>query len=292
MKTKLILIVPIYGDISSLELFDQWTNYLEDFSGLIKAIAVFDSTGTPKSNENLKHINDMQLKNLEVIQGNFGSPGLARNAALEVAKAEWISFCDADDFPNLDQLLRLVEDSQTSNCETIIGSFELKNLGTASTSLNILDNYGSARNYYLISKNPGIWRFVFKQETLRGIRFSSLMMGEDQVFLMEYFSRVRNIKFSDSIVYTYFQGVKGQLTGNLESKREIIKCLTESKKILNQKRIHDYYLLGLLINMYLRQSLTGIKVGIGVDKIISFKHLFASFRFALILGSRALRKRK
>jgi glycosyltransferase involved in cell wall biosynthesis len=291
-SATLNLIVPIYGEIGSLSQFDIWIREITNPDWHIKVVAVFDSMGTKKSNENLKHIEGLHIKNLEIIQGKFGSPGMARNAALKTSNAEWVIFCDADDLPKLDRILGLIWRFKPTKTDVIVGSFEIANLSDSSTKLKKFDeNNHKLRNFLDVSSSPGIWRFIFKRESLAGLKFSDLKMGEDQLFLMEYFSEKRAIQFSDVVIYTYNQGVEGQLTGEKKTKREIVKCLGKSREILRRNKNTDFYSAVLLINMYFRQSISGLKYGNRIEKYISTGHLVEVVYFALKLMISNLRRK-
>jgi len=290
-SNTLNLIVPIYGEIASLNQFVEWVIKIKNPGWDIKVIAVFDGTGTRKSNQNLRDIKDLDVENLVIIEGKFGSPGLARNAGLQESDAEWIIFCDADDSPKLHGIMTLIEEIKISEIDTIVGSFEIGNMLNSSTSAKKLDHKRNFLNYLSVSSTPGIWRFIFKNDSLTGLEFSDLKMGEDQLFLMEYFSKKRDIKFSENVIYTYNKGVEGQLTSKIESKREIVKCLSKSRAILRQSINSNLYSAALQINMYFRQSISGIKYGNYVEKKTSVGHLLCAIGFAVKVSIDHLRRK-
>ena len=281
MKNIISIIVPVYGEIQSLTEFESWINGLSDFEGQIGVVISYDSTGSEISKYNLKTIKDLNVAHCQILEGNFGGPGRARNAALDVVNADWIVFCDADDVPDLKKIKSLVEKAIDLSSEVAIGSYKVKNSFNQKEIFHILKTQSSLRNAMYISKNPGIWRFAFNRNSMDDIRFPDLRMGEDQLFLMEYFKKNRNVLFSREIIYTYYRGVSGQLTSQLMSKKELVKCLELAKEIVEKSESGKSFSNELLLRMYRRQSLSVLKHSDNLDRIHGMYHLLASIVFQI-----------
>ena len=63
-------------------------------------------------------------RNLEVVKGNFGSPGRSRNAGLSLATGRWIAFWDSDDEICVDQFIKMITNAEKLNRNICIGEFE------------------------------------------------------------------------------------------------------------------------------------------------------------------------
>ena len=60
--------------------------------------------------------------NLKVVVGEYGSPGIARNAGLRLATAEWVVFWDCDDAPIEENIFELIL-SVGDEYDAVIGSY-------------------------------------------------------------------------------------------------------------------------------------------------------------------------
>ena len=64
------------------------------------------------------------LTNVILLEGNFSSPGLARNKGLEIASRPWISFWDFDDLPDPVNFLRMLQETISDRNLVGLGSFQ------------------------------------------------------------------------------------------------------------------------------------------------------------------------
>lgn len=163
---------------------------------------------------------------IQIIEGTYGSPGVARNQGLKLAISPWVAFWDADDLPRPDSVLSSICQSQAET-EVIIGNF-ISRFGEV-----LLENHhlGQLEN---VAFNPALWRMTFRSSILKEINFSSCLMGEDQIFLIDLNLSSRNIHFSNEIFYEYFQGHPMQLTMNQKSVNEVSGALSLAKAKLQQ----------------------------------------------------------
>jgi len=199
---KVSIIVPIHPGLHSAHNLKDWISNFPK-SGIAEVIAVFDGP-----NDHVQKYMQEELisgKPIRILNVDFGNPGETRNRGLEEARGEWIAFWDSDDIGYLDSLiseLNQVEDG----IELIIGRAELSSLGGSEL---ILESDPKE-----VVFNPGIWRYIFKRESLSGTRFPALSSGEDQVFLARYGYLERNAIHSGRVLYKYFIGSESQLTRN------------------------------------------------------------------------------
>jgi len=155
--------------------------------------------------------------NIVTRRGEFGSPGMTRNAGLEIARGEWICFCDADDFLRVDNVVSEIKNNDEHNL--IIGQFQrkskelkCKNVPTATTMKDV----------YL---DPGFWRMAFRNELVREVKFSQIKMGEDIIFLADILRMKPQIKFSQKIFYDYTVGNPLQSTRNTEIFSDVVEAI-------------------------------------------------------------------
>lgn len=216
---------------------------------------------------------------ITLIDGHFGAPGLARNAGLIHATGEWVCFWDSDDIPypsNIVKAVSLVDEAT----EVVIGQFEFENeLNGERIEAKPVQSINSLIN------NPGIWRMIFRAESISGNTFSAWRLGEDQLFLEEFDLDFRKISFVQEKFYRYFHGGKGHLT----SKRELLLELHQVAK-LGSKLILDYKgsNASFITTMYSRQIATCLLHGSVSIKFLSTVNLLVTFVRASLNRKREL----
>jgi len=198
----------------------------------IRNIFIIDNASNLSSEETLalQKLRSLVPKSEDIILGDFGNPGSARNAAIGRIDTDWTVFWDADDSPNPGVVLRNV--SLNPSMDVIVGSF-VKNSG-AIRKLYVHNSLGQ------MALNPGIWRFVFKTKILENQRFADLQMGEDQIFLMSLNLHRRKLIFSNDIFYTYHLNIPGQLTSSGAALASMPKTLAQAKFMRNSDERHFY----------------------------------------------------
>ncbi len=186
----LSFVVP-FKDLKVLE--DNLLKSFEEPHNCYEVIFVHDSASRLEE----KQI-DMFLRSglrFKYIQGEFGSPGLARNRGVDEASGRWIVFWDSDDFgyPN-----KVCESIKNLGESFFIGNFSVfRENRVQSTKMNL----NSLKSQ--ISINPGIWRFAFRSEIAKKLRFNDLKLGEDLIYLMDSGVFSTNWEISNEIIYEY-----------------------------------------------------------------------------------------
>ena len=238
---KLSVIVPVGPEATNFFQMLKWVR--ESISLGVQVILVRDSFSDEKRIEFLSTFSsEIDKKEIEVLDSTFKSPGLSRNLGLSLAKGEWVTFWDCDDFPNPKNVLQEVSKASALD-EVVIGQFQVNGIQTSTTS--ILD----------VAVNPGNWRIAYRKEFIGATRFAKSSWGEDQLFLIEIGFLSASTHFSNLVFYNYCVGLPAQLTrqeihsASLES--VIAASMKESKKISKYKQGR----IGICI-MILRMSLT------------------------------------
>jgi glycosyltransferase involved in cell wall biosynthesis len=185
-----------------------------------------------------------------IIEKTFKSAGLARNAGLEVAQAEWILFWDSDDEPDVSVLQKFLERPNKSNFEVFVFNFRIEENGAFTTI--------QTRSWRELAFQPGIWRMVFSKSTVSGHLFPNFPMGEDQHFLAELELPHRRIDFINQNLYTYKIGITGQATSSKSNMLRVKESLLALNEIRNQQKGDNFEFSSIL---FWRQSLTLLKRG-------------------------------
>lgn len=108
---------------------------------------------------------------------------------------------------------------------------------------------------------PGIWRYVFRHDFIKGLRFNTHRMGEDQIFLSNIFILDPRVYFSSSILYRYFVGMEYQATAKGISKLEALDTLETSIEIFSK---HPEKLVSYHYVLFCNQLLTFLGKGINL----------------------------
>ncbi len=157
---------------------------------------------------------------VHVIHKPNGGISSARNAGLDVAKGDYITFCDSDDYVHPQMIELLVHTSIEKGCDlTICGISFINDEAYAATSLtqydiqdvvthqtSVLDQRAlyqglfSGNNFFPYAV---VWNKLFSRSLLDGIRYRGGSHFEDGAFNAEVFQRCQKAYFIDLPLYIY-----------------------------------------------------------------------------------------
>jgi hypothetical protein len=216
-KNLLGIIVPMTKLSGNYMNLESWLSEMP--IGEIEVILVHDVQDfetAPIMNRMLTKINDDKIKYFE---RTLGAPGLTRNFGMTTINSEWMWFVDADDLPDIENVLQELK-STVPDVEVIIGQFQIDSSGD-----RVGINPSNKSDLRAIARDPGIWRMVFRTRVFMDYRFQEFRMAEDQLFLIDSNIFERKMKFSEKIFYTYFKHSKGQLTSQKSAISELEKTI-------------------------------------------------------------------
>ena len=290
-------IVPVTRMSGRLKNLDSWLGLVDLLP--IEIIIVHDIQDGKTSAELLNLFKKYKNLGITIHEGQFGSPGSARNAGLAFAQGQWIAFWDSDDLPNVVEIMTCINRA-SPEVEVIIGDFEI-----------IRDSESKAKQHHqnlnLVALNPGLWRMVLRSQITRETLFEEFLMGEDQLFVASLNLSSRKILFSRSIFYKYFKGSPHQLTSSrvalLENDLALRKLtrlvLAESKY---QNKISEIIRVRLFLNLvkqnkelflnpilFYRQKL---KYKISIKKLFLVARLLATSKLLGLLSTKFFSYRK
>ena len=255
----LTAIVPVSKMSGRLENFASW---ITKVSPNIKVIVVHDRQDNETGRELQEIINPN--RHIKYIEGEFGSAGAARNAGLAYADTLWTTFWDSDDIPDTLSVLEILE-RVFEHTDVIVSSFIVRSMEIDEPIRRSTPPVGSLKNKLnYLAKDPGIWRVIFRTETILDLRFTDLKMGEDVLFLAKALDKSEVINFESEFTYTYFRNVPGQLTGNGIHTRELLKLLSHLNFHCQNKQIEVDFLIPLIA----KQMISLLKQRVGIIDVL------------------------
>lgn len=268
MRIQFLLDIVIPVKMPS-EHFEVMRNQLKAMPKGFRVNYVLDF-GQNDSENYQEHINE-QRANERFIEGNFGSPGLARNAGKEICDSPYLCFWDVDDCPEVSRFPEFLDRMRKDSSDIGIGNWASSDEANPPKKVTPLS----------VGMSPGIWRFVFRNEFVSDIEFSNLSWGEDQGYLAGVFSKNPKVLVNHETVYKYSFGTPGSLTLN----RKLVRDVPNSIRILLSK---VDYASGAnrvcILVMIIKQSLTLFKYSRSARQLLSFLKL--TFQISSVLLSK------
>ncbi|MFI3227145.1 MAG: glycosyltransferase family 2 protein [Clostridia bacterium] len=150
---------------------------------------------------------------------NLGA-GPTRNVGINLAKSDYLYFCDADDYVSKDLFKKIAEYlKNNTDCDLLVFGYDNKNykgeINRISRRQNAVFSGDEIRTEYnkfyysdLLDVRGAPWNKVFKRSIIEEhkILYPNLRRNEDQVFIMDFIDKCDSVHFIDEILYTYQYG--------------------------------------------------------------------------------------
>ena len=270
-STLLTIVTPISQMAGRLQNLQTWLSRLGNLS--VEVVLIHDKKDELTGIALREMIHKLDDSRITFLEGNYGGPGLARNAGMQVATGEWVCFWDSDDIPQVQDFYLMVQTADESKSECAIGGFTAVHDTTGERKLHLLP-----KDYLNeIAINPGIWRFAFKRNELKGLWFSSLMMAEDQIFLANFNIPDRQIEIFSKSVYHYFIGEDFHLTKSRESLKDLPIAIDHSFSLVRSLTGKNISFVSILLS---RQLMTALRTSKYSERLKVIQIFFRGFRGA------------
>lgn len=224
---------------------------------------------------------------VKVIRQRNSGPGMARNAALQASRGEYIQYVDADDRipPDMTEMLvgsiRL-EDSDLAVCgfdligmdgERVVSTKTYDPPYTGNMSMaEYVKRYSALSDRMFMSLFFNIWNKLYRREVIcaHSLSFAEGMKcNEDVLFTIEYLAWCRTVTVTDRVRYMYLEGAGGgQVTARnkyypdglrdtMRSRRKFIEAFTplfSPEEIAVRKGIFADILIAMAVSLCRRDS--------------------------------------
>lgn len=212
----------------------------------------------PLVDEAIASVHSQTFKDYELIVVDDPSgtgPGATRNRGLELAKGDYIAFCDADDYlsPTAIELMVDAIDGVDMVCGSFMkfGAFEMlvthptERLSRKRVSEYVMQNLKDPKSHQMLS---GCWAKLYRRNMIG--RFPDIPTAEDMVFNYDYLRFcTRDVRFISDVVY-YNRKHSGTVTTTFNpGYRRGLFCFNEGLKY---------------VEAFLRENL---KNGVSADQI-------------------------
>ncbi|MCM1251782.1 MAG: glycosyltransferase [Clostridium sp.] len=221
-KSLISVIIPVYNGEKYLpscveSIKEQTYSNLE--------IIIINDGSTDKTGQ-VCHDLQQKYDNIQVITLKDEGVSAARNAGMDAAKGEYVTFVDADDRLRPDMLRVLYDCIVTNQCDVAGCGFfiwkdennwknaagadaEKERAARSDVRIYTPDDYIKDA---ILQGNSRCWSKLYRKEAVKGTRFrTQLSIGEDMLFLVDMLATARKIVEISYQGYGYFQNPGGAI---------------------------------------------------------------------------------
>ncbi|WP_299109756.1 glycosyltransferase [uncultured Winogradskyella sp.] len=244
MTNLISVIVPVYNAEQYLErCINSIAN--QTYRNLEIILINDGSSDSSKTICNSFATNDTRIT---VVNQQNGGSSIARNTGLEIAKGDFISFIDSDDYIEpimLEKMLNLLLENNLEVVEIERNSAE--NNVVFDDSFKI-ENSITATKRIINTTSFQVWKRLYKRSIVENMRFIPNIIHQDVFFTIDVINKVNSIGFLNSPLYQYNRESIGIIRSNYsEMKRDIAIRATEYIK----SNIADDIELNKVVNNYI-----------------------------------------
>ena len=150
-------------------------------------------------------------KRIKVVHTENAGAARARNIGLDMAKGEYISFIDSDDWIMLNFLSTLLylckdNDADIAKCETIDVKDENFKINNNNTEIKIYNSKEIMNSIYSQPKlfNVAVMNKLYKRKIFENLRFKEGIINEDEDILCKVIYNAETIVITNQVLYCYF----------------------------------------------------------------------------------------
>jgi len=253
IKPKISIIIPVYNAEKTLDKTLK-SLLLQDYENL-EIICVNDGS-TDFSLDILNNYKNKDSRFVVISQKNQGQ-SIARNAGVELATGEYISFLDADDWISLDlynsfakrlaqntddidmYLFNGVNYTAKANIENDIYIRPFIKNSSWKNSTNNIHKFDDYNNPF--SGTLAVYNKIYKSSVIKNITFKNTAPFEDQSYSLETFLACDNIYFENKYYYYYNHLTTSSIRTLKENAFNLFQTITDIEEMLKQANLFADY---------------------------------------------------
>ena len=241
---KISVIIPVYNVEKYLsECLDSIINQtLRE----IEVICVNDGS-TDSSLSILKEYSSKDNR-VKIIDKKNEGQGYARKVGLDIAKGEYILFCDSDDkYSSNNVFENLYKAIKKNNSDLMCFSFEYGN--KKNSLLDIFQNFDNQKSSFIFHSYFAPWFKIYKKSFLDRYKswcFPKYLRYQDMPFHIQACLRAESISYFDKVCYSYRNNNPNNVTNSKIGKRQIeniCEIILLVYDILKEEKYLDKYKL-------------------------------------------------
>ena len=189
-------------------LSDLYGQTMQDFK-----ILIVDDCSTDETIAIAESYRDRFSGRFDVIalEHNLGLPALVRNAAIESGKldGDYILFLDGDDRIEENMLETLYTAAVSNSADVAVCAYDRVEIDTGKVLGVEMTSFGNdVRNDLMNGDtiafiNTAQWNKLWKRDTILGLTFAPIRIGEDACFNYQAFLRSKRVVFTDKVLIHY-----------------------------------------------------------------------------------------
>ena len=211
MSAQISIIIPVYN---AEECLCKCLQSIESQTFQNFEVILINDGSTDYSFEVCKDFANKDKRITVVTQTNSGASS-ARNRGIEIAKGEWLTFIDADDYVENNYLECLCKNIGDTKTLIIQGLKQVNSTGEEIKKIEFEYSTHCGGEVQKVFDDKEIFEYgytvakLYNREIIdkHGIRFNEhISYSEDLLFMLEYILRCKNITFINGANYNYVTG--------------------------------------------------------------------------------------
>ena len=275
---EISVIVPCYN---SFHLMQRCLTALEDQTYKDFEVIVIDDCSSDDSYKKLCEYSKKTTLAMRVYQTseNVG-PGEARNIAIKQAQGEYLTFCDSDDWYELNYLERMYKTLKKEKAEVIMCNYQkiFDNGKREQVDYTRALQRGKQGRYVALSKSS-LCLLMFSKSLMDGIKIPHIKNGEDIAVIPVILGRAKRVTSIPDVLYNYY--IRNNSLSN-RSDEKVYKSLLTAYRFIEERLNEEKYadelefigvrtvLYGCVLNAF--KSKTGLNEIKNIVEEFSAKH--------------------